>query len=238
MEIQLFIDQYREAFSEKAELPVAFWYSDQLEGDEQKTQGCFFKAFKQIRAGEIVSLNADTIGCGGGKFYTGFSDMPPHVPTFVSIKEKYMQTPEMVLDMLKELRVCRTTQKYLHFARLDQLANFNAVAGLLFLATPDILSGLSTWAYFDNGRPDAVIAPFGSGCCNVVTRAIQENQKGGSSCILGFFDPSVRPYFEANLLSFTIPMSRFRTMYHTMRSSCLYDTTAWGKIKKRIAEGE
>ena len=52
--------------------------------------------------------------------------------------------------------------------------------------------------------------------------------------LTGFFDPSVRPYFEAELLSFTIPMSRFKEMYHTMRESCLFDTHAWGKIKERI----
>ena len=34
--------------------------------------------------------------------------------------------------------------------------------------------------------------------------------------------------------SFTIPMSRFKEMYHTMRESCLFNTHAWGKIKERI----
>ena len=34
--------------------------------------------------------------------------------------------------------------------------------------------------------------------------------------------------------SYTIPMSRFREMYQTMRSSCLFDTHAWGKIRERM----
>ena len=42
-----------------------------------------------------VSLNADVIGCGGGKFYTGFTDMPERVPTFVSLKEKYKDKIEI-----------------------------------------------------------------------------------------------------------------------------------------------
>ena len=53
---------------------------------------------------------------------------------------------------------------------------------------------------------------------------------------MGFFDPSVRPHFEAELLSFTIPMSRFKEMYHTMRESCLFDTHAWSKLKERIQD--
>ena len=236
MEVGTFIRNYHEAFSPKVELPIVFWYSDIPEGILQKTQGCLFKAFRTVRDGEIVSMNAETIGCGGGKFYTGFADMPEFIPDFVSLKEKYRKTPEMVLEQLKELRVPRTGKKYLHFARLDKVDGFDHLEALFFLANPDVLAGLSTWAFFDNGDIDAVATPFGSGCNNIITRAVLENRKKGRSCILGFFDPSVRLYFERDLLSFTIPMARFKEMYYTIRESCLYDTYAWNKIRSRISE--
>ena len=38
MDIQTFIDNYQETFSGKAELPIAFWYSDTLSGELRKTQ--------------------------------------------------------------------------------------------------------------------------------------------------------------------------------------------------------
>lgn len=142
----------------------------------------------------------------------------------------------MVINYIEQLQVQRTEKAYLHFARIDKLASFDHVEGLLFLATPDILSGLTTWAFYDTNAFDTVATPFGSGCSSVVTLTVLENQKDGKRCFLGFFDPSVRPHFEANLLSFTIPMSRFKEMYHTMRESCLFDTHAWGKIKERINE--
>ena len=97
MDIQTFINNYYEAFSLKAELPIAFWYSDSLLGELKQTQGCLFKALPAIRQGEIISMNGDSVGCGGGKFYTGFTPMPEHVPNFVSLKERYKQTPEMVV---------------------------------------------------------------------------------------------------------------------------------------------
>lgn len=234
MDIRTFITNYQEAFGQVAELPIAFWYSDQQESPTEKTNGCFFKSMQQVRDGKIISLNAETIGCGGGKFYAGFTPMPEHVPGFVSLKEKYKQTPEMVLNFIQETQVPRTDKTYLHFARIDQIASLNQVEGILFLATPDILSGLTTWTYFDNNMPDAVATPFGSGCCSVVTQAILENRQQGRRTFLGFFDPSVRPHFEANLMSFMVPMSRFKEMYHTMRESCLFDTHAWSKIKARI----
>lgn len=237
MEIKRFIENYREAFGECAELPIVFWYSDILENETEKVNGCFFKSMSKVRKGNTISLNAETIGCGGGKFYTGFTDMPEHVPTFVSLKERYKQTPEMVKGFIEQLGVPRAAKKYLHFARIDKVETFDKVEGILFLANPDILSGLTTWAFFDNNNEDTVISTFGSGCSSVVAQTILENRKGGYRTFIGFFDPSVRPYFEANILSYTIPMSRFKVMYETMRSSCLFDTHAWGKIKERNNHG-
>ena len=234
MDIHTFIANYQEAFGQHAELPIAFWYSDRMGASTEKVTGCLFKCMKQVRDGKIVSLSNETITCGGGKFYTGFTEMPERVPGFVSLKEKYKKTPEMVVDFVNELQISRTDKAYLHFARIDKIPSFDEVEGLLFLPTPDILSGLATWTFFDNNASDAVAAPFGSGCCSVITQTIIENRKQGKRTFLGFFDPSVRPYFEADLLSFTIPMSRFKEMYHTMRESCLFDTHAWGKIKERI----
>lgn len=234
MDIATFITNYQEAFGKHAELPIAFWYSDQMEAPTEKVNGCLFKCMKRVRDGEAVSLSTETITCGGGKFYTGFSDMPERVPGFVSLKEKYKKTPEMVLDFIKDVQVPKTDKAYLNFVRIDRISSFDKVEGILFLATPDMLSGLATWAYFDNNAPDSVASPFGSGCSSVITQTVIENRIEGRRTFLGFFDPSVRPYFEADLLSFTIPMSRFKEMYHTMRESCLFDTHAWGKIKERL----
>ena len=116
----------------------------------------------------------------------------------------------------------------------DRLNSKLEIEGVVFLANPDMLSGLTTWAFYDNNAADCVVSTFGSGCSAVVTQATIENRKGGKRTFLGFFDPSVRPHFEADKLSYTIPMSRFKEMYETMRQSCLFDTHAWGKIKERM----
>ena len=234
MEIKQFIENYKGAFSESAELPILFWYSDLEAGKTEKINGCFFQCMKDVRAGISVSLNAEVIGCGGGKFYTGFTNLPEYVPTFVSLKEKYKKTPKMVTDFVTQLDRPRTTKKYLNFARIDKVDSFDDKDGILFLATPDILSGLATWASFDNNSEDAVVSLFGSGCCTAVTYAVLERNKNSRRTFIGFFDPSVRPHFEANILSFMIPMPRFREMYDTMTECFLFDTRAWGKIKERI----
>ncbi len=234
MDIQTFIQDFKEAFGENAELPIVFWYSDKPEGERDKINGCFFKGMQAVREGKIISLNAENIGCGGGKFYTGFADMPEYVSTFVSLKEKYKQTPEMVNDYIRKLGVPKAEKAYLHFARIDKVESLEEKEGVMFIANPDMLSGLTTWAYFDNNAEDGVVSLFGSGCSCVVTQVAIENRKGGKRTFIGFFDPSVRPYFEPDKLSYTIPMSRFKEMCGTMRQSCLFDTHAWGKIRERM----
>ena len=215
-----FIAAFREAFGPAPELPLLFRYTDEPLRPVEKVGGCFFKVLAQARDGQPVGLNASNIGCGGGKFYTGFSPMPEFVPQLVSLRERYKQTPEMVLEFI---------------AALDLRAGtFDGAEGVLFFATPDVLAGLVTWAGFDNDAPDAVAAPFGSGCSTVVSQAVRENRNGGHRCFLGLFDPSVRPWVGADELCFVIPMSRFAGMCGTMRASCLFGTHAWDKVRERI----
>ena len=185
MELKEFIKSYREAFGEKAQLPLLFGYSDEPVAPTAKIGGCFFKGLQAAREGTPVSLSAEVIGCGGGKLYTGFSDMPERVPNFVSLVEKYKKTPEMVADYVKGLNMSRSTKPYLSFVRADQADSLDGFEGVMFYATPDMLSGLCGWAFFDSNEPDAVVAQFGSGCSTVVSMTVVENARGGHRCFSG-----------------------------------------------------
>lgn len=129
-----------------AELPLLFRYTDEPLRPAAKAGGCFFKALAEARDGRPVGLNASNIGCGGGKFYTGFSPMPEFVPQFVSLKERYKQTPEMVLDFIAALDLRPGPKAWLEFVRVDAAGTFDGAEGVLFFATPDVLAGLVTWA--------------------------------------------------------------------------------------------
>lgn len=234
MNFQNFTDDFREAFGPKASLPLVFWYSNVPAGNPEKTAGCFFKALPAAREGALVSLNAACIGCGGGKFYTGFAPMPEQVPTFVAQKEHYKQTPQMVVEFITRLDVRSAPEAWLNFGRVDCARCPENWEGMLFFATPDQLAGLVSWACYDNNADDAVAALFGSGCSAVVAQAVRENRRGGHRTFLALFDPSVRPWVGPGELGFIIPRSRFVTMQSTMRESCLFGTHAWGRVRERI----
>ena len=159
MEVSVFIENIQKAFGEKVQLPFAFWYSDkQINDDLKKINGCFFKEFEKLIGGEPISLSADRIGCMGGKFYTGFSTMNEKMPMFVSSKEKYKKSSELVLDFVEKANVQITTRQYLNISPITELENFNNVVGIFFLATPDMLLGLASWTFYDNNSDDAITA--------------------------------------------------------------------------------
>ena len=201
-EISTFIQDFHEAFGEKATLPILFYYSDTPVSFPEKTNGCMFKLLMKVKEGLDVALSAD------------------------------------VKEYVERLDVKLTDRKYLNFVRIDRAASFDGMEGLLFFAAPDMLSGLATWAYFDNNAEDAVSAPFGAGCASVISHAVRENRLGGRRTFIGFFDPSVRPFVEANELSFVIPANRFAEMLRTMRECCLFNTPAWAKVRHRMQEGD
>jgi hypothetical protein len=47
------------------------------------------------------------------------------------------------------------------------------------------------------------------------------------------FDVSARPYVPKEILSFSLPMNKFRTMVNNMEESFLI-TNSWAKLRKRI----
>ncbi len=232
-----FIRNYKKAFG-KYELPIVFWYSDKPVGNCNKTEHCFIKDLNAARKGKLISFGAETISCGGGRVYTGFSEPLPHIKDFVSIKECYKQSPEMVTRFIDDLEMPDMRGKYINFVSIDKVEDLDACVGLIFFATPDVLAGLVSWVMYDTDDPAAVTVPFGSGCSSMVAKTLVEHLRGGNQTFLGLFDPSVRPRVDRNVLSLAIPMSRFKQMYHTLEACCLKGTPAWKKVKERIEREE
>lgn len=235
-----FISLFRQAFGPNALLPLVYSYTERPLAHTPKIGGCFFKALPHVMDGGTLSLNADNIGCGGGKFYTGFTPMPERVPTFVSLKERYKQTPEMVARFVADIDVQQAPAPWLNLMRVDGVETLDQIEGMVFLATPDELSGLCGWAFYDNNSPEAVTTLFGSGCSTMLANTTTENRRGGSRCFLGLLDPSVRPHIPAGRLGFAIPRSRLDGMMATMGQCFLGGAPAWKKVRARLdqATGE
>lgn len=233
MTVKGFIEKYRQAFGEKAPLPIAFGYSDTPVSEIRSVPKCLVGSISNVRHGNSLTLSAENVICGGGGLYTAFTEMPERVPIFVSEVEHYKKTKEMVVDYVRGLNIELTQKPYLNFVRIDNLKEWSDAEALLFFATPDILAGLSSWAFYDNNSADTVVTQFSSGCASIVTRAISANKSGGRSCFIGMLDPSARPLIPENELTFTIPMCRLMEMLETMDDSSLYQK-AFSALRRRI----
>lgn len=231
--IKEFICKYKEAMGDAAPMPISFGLSDKAAAEVRKIPRCMVGAIRKVCDGETLTLSADNVVCGGGRLYTGFAPMPEQVPTFVSEVEHYKQDQELAKAYIDGLGIRLADKPYLNFVRMDKLESLEDVEGILFFATPDILSGLCSWAFFDNNSADAVCTRFASGCCGIVTLATNENRRGGRSCFIGMLDPSARIMIPKNELTFIIPMSRFAEMVGTIDDSALF-RKACSIIKKRI----
>ena len=233
MTVKDFITKYREAFGERVSLPVAFGYSDKAATEVRKIPRCMVGAIRKVCDGQPLTLSAHNVLCGGGSLYTAFAPMPARVPVFVSEVEHYKQTKEQVNEYIDRLGIRLAEKPYLNFVRLDGLDSWDGVEGILFFATPDVLSGLCSWAFYDNNDDDAVCARFASGCCSIVSFAVKENANGGRRCFIGMLDPSARPLIPKEELAFTVPMCRFHEMTCTMGQSALFQK-AFSVVRRRI----
>lgn len=68
MELREFIESYREAFGEKAQLPLLFGYSDTPVAQTAKIGSCFFKGLREAR---VFPVRQPRLGKSQGK--DGFS---------------------------------------------------------------------------------------------------------------------------------------------------------------------
>lgn len=220
-----------------AELPLLLSYTDNdADLPAEPVRGCFIKALRAVRDGRPLALDAKSITCPGGRMFTGFGEHLPRIDEHVSRGERYKQSPELFREYVDSLDLKPAPRPRIRFARLDTADTFENVEGLIFFATPDVLSGLVDWALYDTNALDAVSTPFGSGCATLVAQTVAENRRNGSRCFLGMFDISARPFVEENVLSFSMPLSRFRTMAGTMQECFLGGAHAWTRLRERIAD--
>lgn len=231
--MQKFTTLFHEAFGEKTPLPIAFGYSGKAAANVKQIPRCMIGAIRKVCGGEPLTLSANNVLCGGGGLYTAFAPMQERIQAFVSETEHYKQNKEQVKDYVDRLGIRLSEKPYLNFIRIDKLENLDEIEGVVFFATPDVLSGLCSWAFYDNNADDAVCTRFASGCCSIVTFAATENARGGRSCFIGMLDPSARPLIPCNELTFAIPACRFKEMLLTMEQSALFQK-AYSIVRKRI----
>jgi hypothetical protein len=241
---ETFLQAWQKYFNH-APLPIAFYYTEE-EGRAPLIKGgagarCVMGTLSSVRTGSSCTLSTASVGCFGGQRYLGFSPrLRPDFAYFLSCGipgrmegERYKKSPEIVKELMENWPRFEAPAKYLVFKRWDNLDEADDPAVVIFYASADVLAGLYTLASFDEADPNIVVAPMGSGCSSIVQNPFLESSRAHPRAILGMFDPSARPFFAADELSFAVPMIKFQSMVENMPESFL-TTRTWRALQQRI----
>jgi len=243
---ETFLARWKKYFN-GCELPIAFSYSEDTGSSELVSppagHRCFICDLAAVRKGKSLAFNTDSVSCGGGNRYLGFTQqLMPNFEYFLSCGvegklegERYIKSPEMVRVLMEKMQAFKAPARYIQFKRWDMLNQADEPEVVIFFAPADVLSGLFTLANFDRDDAGGVSAPFGSGCSSIVYYPLQERKAEKPRAILGMFDVSARPCVADNLLTFAVPFEKFRTMVDNMEESFLI-TESWAKVRKRLAQ--
>jgi len=239
-----FIHQWKKYFN-NADLPITFFYSDDPgNATLMPTSGkwtCIICQLQRVRSGQSLAFSAESVKCGGAKRFLGFADqIRPDFEYFLScgienqmVGERYIRTPELVLELTKKQKKVKITGKYIVFKRWDTLEENDNPDVAIFFTVPDVLSGLFTLANFDQAEPDSTIAPFAAGCGSLVYFPYLEKDSPRPRAVLGMFDVSARPCVTEGLLTFSVPLIKLKKMISYMDESFLI-TDSWKKVQNRI----
>jgi uncharacterized protein (DUF169 family) len=238
-----FLTQWEKYFG-NAELPITAYYSSGTgnadPGKKHTGRSCIICELSKVRNGTPVYYNSGSITCGGAMRYLGYTDkMRKGFEYFLSCGnekiegERYLRTPELVNEFLKNQKKLPVDGKNIIFKRWDKLTESDYPEIVIFFATPDVLSGLFTLANFDQKESNGTFTPFGAGCGSIIYFPYLEINAERPRAVIGLFDPSARPCVAENILTFSVPINKFEKMTGYMDESFLV-TDTWKAIRKRI----
>jgi uncharacterized protein (DUF169 family) len=239
-----FMKLWRKYFS-GAELPITFYYTnEQGHGELVKapaTHQCLIVVLSRVRNGQSLCFEGQSIGCGGGKRYTGFTqEIMPNFEYFLSCGipgelegERYKKSPELVREAMKRMSEFKAPARFIVFKQWEELEESDNPDVVIFYTRSDVLCGLFTLANYDEAEENGVFAPFSAGCGSIVMYPYLERNAERPRGVIGMFDVSARPYVHKDELTFAAPMSKFRRMVENMEESFLI-TPSWDRVRKRI----
>ncbi len=183
---------------------------------------CIFSFYRRWLAGDTLHLTKDNFGCGGaGSWLCGVETRSEDGYVRFLVDDEGLKASHEL--MRKWLRAGRRYQpEHGHIligpVRYDQYATLKTVT---FLVNPDQLGLLMTGAQYYNAPedPPPVIAPFGSGCSQMVglfqDLAIPQ-------AIVGATDIAMRQHLPPDILNFTVTRPMFEQLCSLDEKSFLY----------------
>ncbi len=198
-------------------------------------RACVFMFYKQWLAGKTLHITQDNFGCGGAAHWL-FNVTTRSREDFVEflVDDEGLKASHDLMAQWLDYRQGYTPE-HPHLLigplREDQYAYLKSIT---FYVNPDQLSLLTLGAqyYSAPNDPPPVIAPFGSGCMQLLGLF---DDLSVSQAIIGATDIAMRQYITPDLLAFTVTKPMFEQLCALDTKSFLYKQfwTTLQKARKR-----
>jgi uncharacterized protein (DUF169 family) len=181
-------------------------------------------------------------GCMGGGYYSGvygpYLDMnvmfvSTGVPGTHIEGEHFMPSPESMRAFMDACALPLGNGKYCVIKPLEQFFGMERPLVVVFFARPEVLTGLNSLAIYTVGHHDAVIAPFGANCTNIIAWPLVYERRGLERAVLGGLDPTSRKFMKTDEMSFAVPLALYCKMLDNMETSTLTRHT-WEGVRKKV----
>jgi len=205
-------------------------------------EGCALRSLNYAFDGETIVLSVDNVHCFGGKLGFGFTsemNIPGGYGHFVSYGAGEGFPPGMRLKRNPEIAEqgrANNPKNVMDGYSLIEIKPFQEIDEpdlVTTLVNPDQLSALNMLFHFGRVGNDITFFPAGSGCSSIFLLPLAELRNSEPRAVIGNADITVRGYFKADTLFFTVSGKAFKEMLQYAGESFLI-TPAWDKLKKRI----
>jgi hypothetical protein len=193
-----------------------------LTGPKPGRRACVFAFYRQWLDGKTLHLTRENYGCGGaGHWLCGIETRSREdFVRFLVDDEGLKSSHELMRGWLDGHQGYRQEHPNLLIGPL-RAGQYAYLRSVTFYVTPDQLSVLMLGAQYHSapGDPPPAIAPFGSGCMQLISLF---DDLGVPQAIIGATDIAMRRYLPPEILAFTVTVPLFEQLCALDRESFLY----------------
>lgn len=196
-----------------------------------KTRVCLFNFYNRWLKGETLQLTRDNYGCGGcGSALFNVTTRSREEFIKFLVDEEGLKSSHNLMGKWLDHRKQYEPKHGNLFAGQLRPEQYQYLLTVTFFVNPDQLSLLILGANYHSGPgdPPAVIAPFGSGCMELLTLF---GSLDTPRAIIGATDIAMRQSLPPDILAFTVTRPMFKQLCDLDNKSFLYKPF-WKNLQK------
>jgi hypothetical protein len=198
---------------------------------EPGDQGCVFSFYENWLKGETLHLTRENYGCGGaGHWLCGITTRSDEdFIEFLVDGEGLKASHELMKEWLGYSAPYKQEHPHILIGPLRK-DGYEYLKTITFLVNPDQLSVLMLGAQYHTspGDPTPALAPFGSGCMELLPLFEDLNVP---QAIIGATDIAMRQHLPPDMLAFTVTKPLFTQLCNLDERSFLYKPF-WRNLRK------